>query len=157
MVRAGLAAPPTLSQLAGAEVWLSTLGNIRTPSRSGWLIKNELGLGVHCNQCDKFAVLDPASLSFALDVPVPSLGGRFKCSRCGSTAAFWDLKVFEHRRSSDEAAGGSSSEYRTFLVLERAHRYFGRVTRLQALRPLPSHGLAARIRSPVEAGWAKGS
>src|SRR4051794_65047 len=49
-----------------------------------WLINERMGMGVHCQTCARHAVLDPAALPFAPDTPVPSLRGRFKCTRCGS-------------------------------------------------------------------------
>lgn len=50
----------------------------------GWLIRERLQLGVHCHPCGRFALFDPQALPIAPLVPVPSLEGRFKCTRCGS-------------------------------------------------------------------------
>ena len=50
----------------------------------GWLIAERMGMGVHCQKCARHVVMDPATLHFAPETPVPSLAGRFKCTRCGS-------------------------------------------------------------------------
>ena len=41
-------------------------------------------MGVHCKKCARHVVMDPATLHLAPETPVPSLAGRFKCTRCGS-------------------------------------------------------------------------
>ena len=43
-----------------------------------------MGMGMHCMKCARHVVLDPATLHLAPETPVPSLAGRFKCTRCGS-------------------------------------------------------------------------
>jgi DNA-directed RNA polymerase subunit RPC12/RpoP len=50
----------------------------------GWPIAERMGMGVHCQRCGMHAVLDPATLHLSPEMPMPSLAGRFKCSRCGS-------------------------------------------------------------------------
>ena len=50
----------------------------------GWLIAERMGMGVHCRKCARHVVMDPAKLHLAPETPVPSLAGRFKCTRCGS-------------------------------------------------------------------------
>jgi hypothetical protein len=50
----------------------------------GWLIAERMGMGVHGSKCGRHAVMDPAKLHMPPDTPVPSLAGRFKCTRCGS-------------------------------------------------------------------------
>ena len=47
------------------------------------LISERMGMGVHCN-CARHVVMDPATPRLAPETPVPSLAGRFKCTRCGS-------------------------------------------------------------------------
>jgi Zn finger protein HypA/HybF involved in hydrogenase expression len=54
------------------------------PVTIGALIRDGMKLEVHCRKCAKFALLDPAGLGFAPGTAVPSLQGRFKCTRCGS-------------------------------------------------------------------------
>ena len=41
-------------------------------------------LGIHCIKCGRHVVVDPAGLPIAHSAPVPSLAGRFRCTRCGS-------------------------------------------------------------------------
>jgi hypothetical protein len=48
------------------------------------LIAERMGMGVHCQKCRRHVVMDPAKLHLTVDTPVPSLAGRFKCTRCGS-------------------------------------------------------------------------
>lgn len=50
-----------------------------------WLIEQGEGVGVHCMKCARFVVMEPASLPFARETPLLALGGRYKCTRCGST------------------------------------------------------------------------
>ena len=50
-----------------------------------WLIAERMQMGVYCQKCARHVVLNPAALPFAVETPVPSLAGRFKCTRCGST------------------------------------------------------------------------
>ena len=48
------------------------------------LVESGTPLGVHCFKCARFAVMEPAELGIDMATPVPALGGRFRCSRCGS-------------------------------------------------------------------------
>jgi hypothetical protein len=48
------------------------------------LIERAMQLGVHCLTCGRHRVIEPATLPLASAAPVPSLAGRFKCTRCGS-------------------------------------------------------------------------
>jgi hypothetical protein len=50
-----------------------------------WLIDNEMQVGLHCHPCGRHVIVSTSSLPFPPDTPVPSLEGRFKCTRCGST------------------------------------------------------------------------
>jgi DNA-directed RNA polymerase subunit RPC12/RpoP len=50
----------------------------------GWLIAEEMRMGVHCHPCGRHVVLDPATLLLAHGLLVPSLERRFRCTRCGS-------------------------------------------------------------------------
>jgi len=48
------------------------------------LIEQAMQMGLHCGKCGRHVVVDPASLPIARSAPVPSLAGRFRCTRCGS-------------------------------------------------------------------------
>ena len=48
------------------------------------LIERAIPMSVHCHKCGRSKVLDPATLPLRREAPVPSLGGRFRCMRCGS-------------------------------------------------------------------------
>ena len=48
------------------------------------LIEQAMPLGIHCIKCGRHVEADPASLPLPGEAPVPSLSGRFKCTRCGS-------------------------------------------------------------------------
>jgi hypothetical protein len=50
----------------------------------GWLIEKGMDVGLHCYLCGRHMIVSTSSLPFAIDTPVPSLAGRFKCTRCGS-------------------------------------------------------------------------
>jgi len=50
-----------------------------------WLIDEHMDVGLHCQPCGRHVVVQVRSLPFALETPVPALGGRFRCTRCGSS------------------------------------------------------------------------
>lgn len=50
----------------------------------GQLIERGMKIGLHCFDCAHFAVADPAALPLKHEEFVPALGGRFRCTRCGS-------------------------------------------------------------------------
>jgi hypothetical protein len=54
--------------------------------RISTLLERGWRLGVHCNSCAHFALLDPATVPLPPETFVPALEGRFKCTRCGSRA-----------------------------------------------------------------------
>ena len=50
----------------------------------GRLIEQGMPLGAHCHKCGNFKKMDLAALPIDRSAPVPSLDGRFPCTRCGS-------------------------------------------------------------------------
>ena len=48
------------------------------------LIADGERMEVHCYDCGRCRVMDPASLPLSPDEFVAGLGGRFRCTRCGS-------------------------------------------------------------------------
>ncbi len=54
------------------------------PVTIGALIRDGMKMEVHCRKCAKYALLDPADIGITISTPVPSLAGRFRCTRCGS-------------------------------------------------------------------------
>ena len=55
-----------------------------TAVRVGDLIEAGRMIQVHCNKCAHYRLMDPAELPLSASVFVPALGGRFRCTRCGS-------------------------------------------------------------------------
>lgn len=55
-----------------------------SPVDIAYLLERGLLLELHCHDCARYAELEPASLGLPPETIVPSLRGRFKCSRCGS-------------------------------------------------------------------------
>jgi IS1 family transposase len=49
-----------------------------------WSIRDLVEAALNEMECGRHVVMDPAKLRIAPETPVPSLAGRFKCTRCGS-------------------------------------------------------------------------
>lgn len=52
----------------------------------GRLVETDVPLGIHCRRCGRFRSVPAGEVGLDLATPVPALEGRFRCSRCGSTA-----------------------------------------------------------------------
>lgn len=54
------------------------------PVTLGALIADSKLLWCYCRACGRERDIDPASVPLPPDFPVPEIGGRMKCSACGS-------------------------------------------------------------------------
>ena len=95
-------------------------------------------MGVHCMKCARHVVLDPATLHLAPETPVPSLAGRFRCTRCGSKQTEAPSSRKEYQRLIGRVRGQTPG---TALVCDRPRYYTAGPRAASGRRTISGHAV----------------